>query len=238
MKTIKLFFVSSVALLMGATSCVKDTIDGNGIVTSEGRIANSFDKVKSSGDFEVHITSGDSHEVIVSAEENVIPYIETRVYNGTLNIDTDNLTRIKNTLPMEVFITTPELEGIKLSGSGIITTDYFTCDNMDILLSGSGRIITACNADEVEALVSGSGSVTISGVTNDADFAISGSGEIDAIDLSSIDCHTATSGSGDMWISVDHHLKAHISGSGNVFYYGQPEVETAISGSGNVINNN
>ncbi|MCY1720323.1 DUF2807 domain-containing protein [Prolixibacteraceae bacterium Z1-6] len=238
MKTVKLFFVSTIVLLAGATSCVTDTIEGNGIVTSEGRIAANFDKVKSSGDFEVHITHGDNYEVIVIAEENVIPYIETRVSNGILHIDSDNLTTIRNRIPMEVFITTPSLEGIILSGSGTITTDYFSGKKMDILLSGSGKIRTACNTNEVKSVVSGSGTITISGTTSEADFAISGSGKIDAIDLASIDCHTATSGSGDMWISVDHQLKVNISGSGNVFYYGQPNLETHISGSGNVIDNN
>lgn len=238
MKTIKFFILSLVLVLLGATSCIYDTIEGNGIRASEGRVITAFDKVKSSGEFEIHITNGDTYEVIVSAEENIISYIETQVSNGTLSIDTEEHTKIRNDLPMEVFITLPELEAIKLSGSGTITTDYFICDKMELTVSGSGKITTACDAREVKASVSGSGTIRISGTADNADYRISGSGNIKASDLSINKCKTAISGSGDMWVAVDQSLNAHISGSGNVYYYGDPNIETHISGSGNVIDFN
>ncbi|WP_346861754.1 head GIN domain-containing protein [uncultured Draconibacterium sp.] len=238
MKTFKLLILASFALLTGVTSCVKDSVMGNGNLASEERISASFNKVHSAGEFDVYITQGDNYEVVISAEENVIPFIETSFRNGVLTVETETLTSIRNTLPMEIFITTPNLEGIKLSGSGLISTDFFDCDKMDILLSGSGRINTTVSTNKVEALVSGSGVIDLSGTTTDADFGISGSGKIKASDLAVVHCSTATSGSGDMWVSVDNTLKAHISGSGNVFYYGSPDVETHISGSGNVIDYN
>jgi len=238
MKTIKLFIFSLFVILTGTTSCIYDTIDGNGIRASENRITGTFDKVKSSGSFDVYITKGDDYEVIVSAEENVIPFIETRVSDGILKIETEDHTSIRNDIPMEIFITTPELEGLKLSGSGTISTDYFESDKMDIIVSGSGDIITACDALEVEVSISGSGSVIISGNAKDAEFEISGSGNIKAANLSAEDCISKISGSGDVWISVDNFLDARISGSGNVFYYGEPQIDEKISGSGNVINQN
>ncbi len=238
MKTIKLLILGSFALLTGATSCVQDTIMGNGVQVSEERISSNFNKVSSSGELDIFITQGDNYEVIIRAEENIIPYIETHFRNGGLSIETENFISIRNTRPMEVYITTPNLEAIKLSGSGLISTDYFSSDKMDILLSGSGRITTDCDAGLVKALVSGSGSITISGNTNNADFGISGSGKIKASELAIVNCQTATSGSGNMWVSVDNTLDAHISGSGNVFYYGTPNIETHISGSGNVIDYN
>lgn len=236
MKTIKLLFLS--ALVLGATSCVYDSVDGNGVRVSEERITPDFDKVKSSGEFDVHITQGDNYEMIVSAEENIISFIETRVSNGILSIDTEDFKNIRNDLPMEIFITTPTLEGIKLSGSGTIVTDYFDCDEMDILLSGSGRIETECDAEKVEATVSGSGTVDISGDSKTADFLISGSGNITAANLNTLGCRSKISGSGDVWVSVDQVLEAVISGSGNVFYYGEPRIDKKISGSGNVVHKN
>jgi hypothetical protein len=51
-------------------------------------------------------------------------------------------------------------------------------------------------------------------------------------------CQTRISGSGDVWIDVDHYLKAVNSGSGNVYYSGTPYLETVVSGSGSVIHKN
>lgn len=240
MKTIKQFiYLSSLVLLSGASSCIDDImIKGNGIQASEARIVSVFEKVKSSGSFEVHVTQGDETNAIISADENLLQYIETSVSDNTLNIDIRGTHSVQNRLPMEIFITTPVLEGVKLSGSGIITTDYFKSNEMDVILSGSGIIKTAFDANKADVLISGSGKVELSGNVNKADLKISGSGNIDALDLLTKDCDTATSGSGDMWISVDRLLDAKISGSGNVFFSGESAVESHISGSGKIIRNN
>nr|WP_319270658.1 head GIN domain-containing protein [uncultured Draconibacterium sp.] len=238
MKTIKLF-IYGLAIIVSAASCIEDiSIEGNGIQGTEARIVTEFKKVKSSGDFEVHITETSDHEVVISAEENLLQYIETYVSGETLHIDVKGIRNLRNRLPMEVFISTPTLEGIKQSGSGIITTDYFVSDKMDVILSGSGRIVAAFEAEEVDALLSGSGTIEFSGFADDADFVISGSGNIDAHQLDLYNCTTSTSGSGDMFITVSRNLRSNISGSGNVFYYGNPGIETHISGSGSVISDN
>lgn len=226
-------------MLIAGTACIDEhSIEGNGIPATEGRIISSFEKVKSSGAFEVHITSGNEYDVIVSADENLLQYIETYVSGETLHLDVKGLRSLDNRLPMEIFVTSPVLEGVKLSGSGSITTDYYASDDVDIVLSGSGSITTAFNAEEIDALLSGSGKIKLSGVVNSAEFVISGSGNIEASDLEIRDCRTITSGSGDMWIMVDHYLHSRISGSGSVFFYGNPAIEKHISGSGNVISYN
>ena len=236
MKTIKQFFIGAIALLFATTSCIEDfTIRGNGIPISEGRITNGFSEVKSEGAFNVHITNGDDFEIIVNAESNILPYIETDVSNHKLRIYIRGIHSVHNRLPMEVFITTPYLEGILQSGSGIITTDYFTTGHFDAVVSGSGSIETAVDATTIDALISGSGNLIISGEANDADLAISGSGKIDGYDLSILDCDAKISGSGNLWVKVERFLIATISGSGNVYYYGTPDIETHISGSGDVI---
>ncbi len=239
MKTIKHLFTGAVILLFATTSCIDNfTVRGNGIEATEGRITNNFEKVKSSGDFDVHITNGDEYEIVITAEQNIIPYIETYVSGNTLNIDIRGVHNIKNSLPMEVFVTTPNLEGVKLSGSGVITTDYFYTDNFDVIISGSGYISAAIDAENVDALISGSGKLDLAGVATSADFDISGSGKIDAFDLALSNCNAKISGSGDMWVNVEQNLYARISGSGTIYYYGNPAVDSQISGSGKLIHEN
>ena len=78
MKTRKLFIFALLILIIGSSGCITDTIEGNGVQTTEERSTQSFHKVKSSGSFDVYITKGDDYEVMVSAEENVIPFIENK----------------------------------------------------------------------------------------------------------------------------------------------------------------
>lgn len=239
MKTIKLLFFSGIILLLGATSCIEDFIvRGNGIETSEARITLDFNQVKSEGNFDVHITNGNEFDVVVNAESNIIPYIETNVTGNTLRIYVRGVHDINNRLPMEVYITTPTLRSVVQSGSGIITTDYFAANQFEAIVSGSGKIETAVDAVNVNAIVSGSGILLMSGEATGADLLVSGSGKIDAYDLNLRDCEAIISGSGNMWITVERYIKASISGSGNIYYSGTPEIETHISGSGNVLNYN
>lgn len=237
MKTIKhLFFYLAFATLFATTGCIDDfIIRGNGIEATEGRIVGEFTKLKSSGSFDVHITKGDEYEVVVNAESNIIPHIETYVRGNTLEIDIRGLHNVNNRLPMEVFVTTPFIESIKQSGSGIITTDYFTAENFEIYISGSGKISTAINANNVSAGISGSGVLDISGEASMANYSISGSGKIKSDNLVMNDCYAKISGSGDMYIYASDFIEARISGSGNIYYYGNPDIETHISGSGKLI---
>ncbi len=240
MKTIKLLLLSSVAVGFAATSCIEDfTVRGNGIEASEGRITSGFNKVKSEGEFDVHITKGSRTDVVINAESNILPYIETDVNGNTLRLHVRGLHNIKNKLPMEVYITTPNLKNITQSGSGIVTTGYFSGEeNVDVVVSGSGSIETAIDAASIDAVVSGSGVLILSGGANVADFTVSGSGKIDAYDFAVRDCETMISGSGNVWIDVDRYLKATISGSGNVYCTGDAEIEAHISGSGKVFHEN
>ncbi len=237
MKTIKhLLFCSAFAMLLATTGCIEDfTIHGNGIEATEGRIVGEFSELKSSGSFDVHITEGVEYEVVVNAESNIIPYIETYVRGNTLEIDIRGLHNMKNRLPMEVFVTTPYMGSIKQSGSGIITSDYFTVEDFEVFISGSGRISTAVDANSINAGISGSGVLEITGVANMANYSISGSGKIESDNLSLNDCNAIISGSGDMYVNASESIDARISGSGNVYYYGNPSIETHISGSGRII---
>jgi hypothetical protein len=238
MKTIKqiTFFA---ALFFAATSCIDDfTIRGNGIAATQGRLVPVFDKVKSSGDFQVHITKGNKFEVVLNAEENLLPYIETSVSENVLLIDIPGLHNVRNRLPMNVYITVPTLAGVKQSGSGNITTDYFITDKMDLFISGSGSISTAVDANIVDATISGSGWMKISGDSNQSNLSISGSGNIDCYNLIVNYCNSNISGSGNMHVYALKSIYARISGSGYVYYTGSPVIETSISGSGKIIRKN
>lgn len=237
MKTIKIALYCTAALLLFTLpGCIDDfTIEGNGIEATEGRAVGTFSKLKSSGSFDVHITGGDRCEVVVSAESNIIPYIETYVSGNTLVLNLRGLHNFRNRLPMEVFVTTPAMESILLSGSGNITTGRLSAPEFETGISGSGTITTDVVARKVTAAISGSGNLNISGTASASGFFISGSGKISANHLRLEDCDATISGSGNMVVNVSESLHAHITGSGNIYYYGAPGIESRISGSGRII---
>jgi hypothetical protein len=236
MKTSLISYAGIILLFFIVSSCMDDfIIRGNGIPDSEARLVNGFSSVASEGNFTVHITSGTQHKLIIEAESNLMEYIETEVNGGHLRIHTRGFTNLRNRLPIEVYVTTPELKGIVQSGSGSITTGYFEAETFNCVVSGSGSIETSVAANVVDAVMSGSGRLHISGSASNGNLIVSGSGKLNAEDLLVQDCDAKITGSGDIWTNVSHYLKAVVTGSGYVFYSGRPQVETVVSGSGGII---
>jgi len=226
--------------------------DGNHHVMTETRQLVPFTKVINEGEFNVIIVEDSITEAIVEAESNLIPYIRTIVNGNTLIIDTRE--NINSNLPINIYIKTPEVNSIKLSGSGTITADSLVGDNVEIAISGSGNINASVNAGLVDILtsgsgdmwlnvvsqftyakISGSGNINVDGNTKDGDFNISGSGNIHSYDFVQNNSDANISGSGSMYVNVIDYLKVKISGSGSVYYLGNPSLDISITGSGSVI---
>ena len=239
MKTNNFIILSIFFLLFGTFSCVEDSfLEGNGDLQTETRRASGFEEIASNGDFRVTVQSGESYSVEVRAESNLLSYIETDVVGNTLKIRIRGVRSLEENYPIEVFITTPVLNGLSLSGSGWIKTDSFVTDQFKIALSGSGDINTKISADVMKANVSGSGTIFLEGDATAGEFVISGSGKIESYEFEQRVCETVISGSGEMYVNVSESINARISGSGKVYYINHPVVHTNISGSGGVIDRN
>lgn len=240
MKTSKIpFVISIIFLLFAITSCFDEMfISGNGDVQNETRVVSGFNEVSSSGDFEVTISPSDSYSVEVSAESNLLPYIETGVVGNKLRISTRGIHSLRNHFPIQITISSPILEGLSLSGSGFIQTGSFENASFSANISGSGNIDTQVSTDHVKAVVSGSGTIFLHGDATSGSYTISGSGKIKSYELLQNSCSVTISGSGDAFVNVLQTLNANISGSGRVYYVGNPAVHTSISGSGSVVDKN
>ena len=240
MKTTKIQFITALfVLLLGTSSCLDEMfIEGNGISRTETRNAEGFNQISSSGDFTVTVMPGNFYSVEITAESNLLPYISTNVDGKTLKIRTTGIHSLRQTEPIEIFITTPVLNGLTLSGSGLIETGSFLSSDFDVSVSGSGDIKTIISSDKVNANISGSGTIYMEGDALNTNFVISGSGKIKSYNLIQDQCQAVISGSGDMYVNASQFIDARISGSGRVYFVNHPIVHTSISGSGDVVDKN
>lgn len=239
MKTFEFISFFLFVLALGFFSCADDIfLEGNKDLRSEFRAARGFDQIASSGDFKVIVKPGEEYSVEVNAESNLLSYIETDVVGSTLKIRTRGVHSLIENYPVQIFITTPSLQGLSLSGSGLIKTGKFLNDDFKVALSGSGDIETEVNTNHIKVNVSGSGTILLTGDARDSEFVVSGSGKIKAYDLPHNTCDAIISGSGNMYVNASEAINARISGSGMVYYINNPVIHTSISGSGGVVNRN
>jgi len=257
MKTRTSLLFLLVASLLIVAACGKSAIriKGNGNVSSETRALSTFNMAENEGAFDVYIIQDSVSEVTIEAESNLITYIRTEVQGGVLSIYTKE--NLKTTYPIKLYIHTPDINSVKLSGSGLIDLGSVATENMEVVLSGSGDILGSVNAGHVEVGINGSGSANMNltcsdiqtsisgsgdmyfiGQATTAYFNISGSGSIRAYELELQNCYADISGSGDMFVNVSGLLDVKISGSGSIHYINYPEIVTNISGSGSIISGN
>ncbi|UCC45887.1 MAG: DUF2807 domain-containing protein [Candidatus Zixiibacteriota bacterium] len=189
-------------------------IEGSGDIVSEERIVDSFQRIKSSGSFDIEVKVGEEQTVTVWFDDNLIEYVITEVRRGTLEIRTER--SYSSYDGCRIQITVESLEEVSLSGSGNIYVEN---------LAG----------DEFVCTVSGSGDLTAEGEVNELEIKVSGSGEVDARDLKAREAYVRVSGSGDVDVWATESLTGRVSGSGDITYYGNPEdVSTRVSGSGDI----
>ena len=216
------------------SACALGTLRGSGKLVTETRSVNDFNRVSLSGSGKVIITQGEEESLTIETDDNVIDYIASEVKGGTLTLGTKSgksvsPTRLRFTLSVK------DLVGLKVSGSGDITSASLDTDRLEIGVSGSGDIqIDSLTAKALKIGISGSGHVELAGKSPTQEVTISGSGNLRAADLQCETAKVTISGSGSATVWATESLNARMSGSGSVKYYGSPTVSSKRSGSGKI----
>ena len=210
----KLFFIPLMTLFL-FSSCSDDNFVGSGQLVSEIRTVDLFTKIKSEGVFEINIVQGSEQFLEITANENIIHRVLTKVVDNELRL----------------YLEDGNYSGLDLSANITVTA-------LDKLSnSGTGDIIASSisNASSLEIKNSGTGNIEMQGTANTLELKNEGSGEFNGFDFSTSNCIVNTIGTGDCEVFCDDDLNVKIVGTGDVYYKGQPIIEADITGSGKLI---
>jgi len=205
-----------ITIAMLAVGCT--VTRGSGVVATDQRDLSGFNRIKVSGSATVDVTIGSEWSVVLEADDNILPLIETNLAGNTLDIGTKSGVTFLTSNPIHVSITMPALEAVDISGSGELSAPGI----------GDSRSLAVD--------ISGSGRVSVSGAADEVNITVSGSGAFAGREFQTADATVSISGSGEAIIWATERLDAQVSGSGLVRYVGNPgQLSTDISGSGSVI---
>ena len=252
---------SLLILVIVTTSCRRENfpcIKGKGSVQTQTRDVSGYSRIEFQTEGTVYISVDTFYSLKIEAQQNIIDDMQTELNGNSLKIYNKHC--LKNHEPIKIYITTPSLDGIDLSGSGnLIVSSKIEATDFDLNVSGSGdielqdslisnsvtttisgsgsmKMIAVCNS--LTGKISGSGNITVTGANSSEKFTISGSGNIHSFDFASLTSEVTVSGSGTTEVNVADNLDVTVSGSGDVYYKGNPTINTHMSGSGNLIHVN
>lgn len=230
-----LAFISALCISGMVSACnTIPGIQGNGNVLKETRKVSPFNGIDVGGAFEVVLRQGTTEEVVVEADANLLPVIETVVEGSTLKIETKK--PVRNATKMKVYVTFKELREIGLSGAVNLETDgRIRASELDLDLSGATESQLEIETQRLSLDCSGASKIKLTGSATSLKMDLSGASEIHAYELATENADVEISGAGNARIHVSKQLRAEVSGAGSVKYRGSPmQVDQHTSGAGSV----
>lgn len=211
-------------------------IKGNGTFTTSNRTISNYTNIGVAGSFHVTLFKGNTSEITIKADENLLEYISTEVEDGTLKIKPKKGYQIQSSKKIEITVPFQELEDISLAGSGNIKSENaIESPKLKISVAGSGDLNLNVQTKNLSSSVAGSGNVYLNGSTNELTCSIAGSGNVNAYELKSEIVNLKIAGSGNAKVHASHEIHGSNVGSGNIYYLGNPTVVKVKSvGSGSV----
>jgi hypothetical protein len=186
---------------------------GSGVVRSEARPVQSFERVEMSGIGVMTIRQGASEALVVEADDNLLPTIRSESRGGELVVGPDRAAL--PTRPIRYELTVTRLTNVTVNGAGSVDAAGLTTDDLRVDLSGAGHF-------------TGSGTAGHQVVT------ISGTGDYAGGELAGRDAEVTINGTGSAIVNASDRLRAVVNGTGSIGYIGSPTVTQSINGLGTV----
>jgi len=190
-------------------------VSGSGRKSTVTRKIDNFTVLISKVSTDVQVRLGRPAKLTIKGDDNMIPLIKTEINGGVLQISA--LSSYMTANPLLIIIDIPQIESVRLDGSGEIRLSGVDNKTLSLALQGSGDI-------------QASGRVTA------LDVEMNGAGDVDLSELMTVNSKVSIAGAGDADINVTGELDVLIEGSGDVTYSGSPKkIRRNITGSGEVV---
>jgi len=207
------FLRAGLGLALLCLSACNAVLEGSGTPASEVREVPAFSgvQIRDALVSTVTVRPGEEARVVLSGDDNLLPYVSTRVVEGVLVVEMTEPYFQRE--PLRADITVPALGQLAASGTATVTADGVSADLLRVSTTGSAVVQARGTAARLE--VSASGDSTI-----------------EAHELSAEDVDVAGSEAAGVAVCARARLALRLSGSSRTEYWCAPGTVTrALSGS-------
>jgi D-alanyl-D-alanine carboxypeptidase len=217
--------------VFGGVGIFGGVIVGSGNLTTKNFNLSDFTEVAAQSGFQLELVQSSTFSVEVTADDNVMDYINVNKSGNTLKIR-PQWNRSFRSATLIAKITMPDLYEIKLSGgSGASISGFSSLHDLSVGLSGGSSVTGDITAGDAYFNLSGGSQVNLQGTADDLD--VNGSGgsqlELEAFAVNNADVNL--SGGGRATVNVNGTLDVNLSGGSHVIYVGEPtSIDSNLSG--------
>ncbi len=198
-----------------------------------------FDRVQIDGPFQVKVSTGKAPSALAAGSTGAIDRVSIEVQGRTLRVRPNRSAwggyPGEAESALTILVSTHELRGASVTGSGTIDIDKAKTLRFDAAVSGSGRVgVGAVDAEAVTLGLLGAGQIAIGGKAKSLRATIQGSGDLLAEGLIVDDARLNADTSGTVDIGIRRTADITATGPGDVRVMGKPLCTVKQLGSGRV----
>jgi hypothetical protein len=198
-----------------------------------------FDRIQVDGPFAVTVTTGRPGAALATGDARAVDRVSIEVQGRVLKVRPNRSAwggyPGEGAGPVAIAISTHDLRGVAVNGSGTVAIDKARAMRFDLSVSGSGVIeLPNLEADRLVLGLLGSGRITLGGKVKNVRATIQGTGDLAAAELISEDAELNADSSGKIAIGVKRAVKVTATGAGDVEIAGSPACTVKALGSGRV----
>ncbi len=202
---------------------------------TEIRNVRDFNAIKVSSGIDLYLRMGETEEVKVVADGEIIDEVITEVNDGTLKIymKKNNNWNWGTTKARKVYVSVKELEKLDASsGSDVNSENTLTGESLEVKASSGSDVNLDIHYKNFSLDTSSGSDAKISGKTKNFEAEASSGSDLTARDLESVVCKVSVSSGSDATVNVSDELYAKASSGGDIRYYGNPQVKDINESSG------
>jgi len=199
---------------------------GSGNLETEEHAFTNFTEVEISTAFEFEIQQSSSYNISVTADDNVMDYVQVSKDGQTLKIRLGTVPPLWSAT-LRVSVTMPQLSGLTVSGASRGDVyDFNSTEDMSIKVSGASRVNGDITAGNVEFDISGASTIQLEGSTNDMVASVSGASRLNLGGFTVNNADVSFSGASSGTVNLNGRLDADLSGASKLWYIGEPTMGT------------
>jgi hypothetical protein len=211
-------------------------VSGSGKIVTETRPISNIQKLDVSTMGKVELIQGDKESLEISADDNIMPLIESTVRSGTLQITNSRNFSSKD---VKVTIHIKSLDRLAASGVTLLNANQLTTKKLDIEASGASQVrIDALQAEQLIADLSGASRVRLAGNAKELSYEASGAASLYGSSLRVDSMKGQGSGASRVTLYANKRAESSLSGASSLDLTGNVEMLNASFGGTSVVNAN
>jgi hypothetical protein len=227
MKQITFTFLALILLISGKNVFAEKTVIRN--------VGRSFTGIDVSAGIELYITMGETEEVKIVADDDIIDKIITEVEGGTLKIyvKQNNWFNWSGNEKRKAYVKVKEVKVIDASaGCDVKSENTLKGEELKVSASSGSDLNLDVYYKNLNVDTSSGSDAKLTGKVKYLTASSSSGSDLDARNLESVICKVSVSSGSDATVNVSEEIQAHASSGGDIDYYGNPSVKDIDESSG------